>query len=261
MTDLHNAREAVVEAATALLTHRVGEYPLDGYLRDNDSSRADIDALATALAAFRSLPAAPVASSALSGEEREALEDAEHLALWIAQPALPTECFSQNTRDNCARKIKAVCAALRRLAPASGLGEFNFAAHLAHQAAWSEQTFGPGKRTAGVCDHIRKELVEVEADPEDSAEWIDVVILALDGAWRSGMTPEQIIAGIVAKQRKNEGRNWPNWRTADPNAAIEHCRTEDEQLIAAGNARHQRLIREMQSAAPIAAPASKEGEG
>lgn len=104
---------------------------------------------------------------------------------------------------------------------------FDFEAHLARQAAWSEKTFGPGRRTAGVCDHIRKELAEVERDPEDSAEWIDVVILALDGAWRSGLSPRQIIDGVVTKQSKNEGRTWPDWRTADPNKAIEHDRSKD----------------------------------
>ncbi len=106
-------------------------------------------------------------------------------------------------------------------------GGFDFHAHLARQAKFSAETFGPGMRTAGVCDHIRKELKEIEADPSDLAEWIDVVILALDGAWRCGGSPSQIIDGIVAKQTKNEGRKWPDWRTADPNKAIEHDRSAD----------------------------------
>lgn len=106
----------------------------------------------------------------------------------------------------------------------SGGQAFEFEAHLARQAAWSEKTFGPGPRTKGVIDHIRKELLEIEADPGDLKEWIDVVILALDGAWRSGAKPAEIIAGIVAKQTKNEGRVWTDWRTADPDKAIEHVR-------------------------------------
>lgn len=36
---------------------------------------------------------------------------------------------------------------------------------------------------------------------------------------------------IVAKQTKNEGRVWPDWRTADPNAAIEHDRSHDTQDV------------------------------
>lgn len=101
---------------------------------------------------------------------------------------------------------------------------FDFHAHLARQAAWSIRTFGPGDRAKGVVDHIRKELLEIEKTPGDLEEWIDVVILALDGAWRSGATPEQIVAAIVAKQTKNEKRNWPDWRTADPDKAIEHVK-------------------------------------
>ena len=103
--------------------------------------------------------------------------------------------------------------------------DFNMVAHLHRQSKWSEQTFGPGDRTQGVIDHIRKELIEIEADPSDISEWIDVVILALDGAWRSGAAPEQIVAALVAKQTKNELRKWPDWRTSDPNKAIEHDRS------------------------------------
>ena len=98
------------------------------------------------------------------------------------------------------------------------------AAHLAHQRAWSERTFGPGPRTLGVTDHIRKELAEILADPADWREWIDVVILALDGAWRAGAEPQQIIDAIREKQAINEARDWPDWRTASPDAAIEHVR-------------------------------------
>jgi hypothetical protein len=105
--------------------------------------------------------------------------------------------------------------------------QFDMVAHLARQAAWSEKTFGPGARTAGVVDHIRKELLEIEADPGDLKEWIDVTILALDGAWRSGASPAEIMEAIVAKQTKNEGRVWPDWRTSDPNKAIEHDRAHD----------------------------------
>lgn len=104
---------------------------------------------------------------------------------------------------------------------------FNFHYHLARQAAWSKKTFGPGARAKGVVDHIRKELEEIERDPGDLKEWIDVVILALDGAWRSGASPEQIVAALVSKQVKNEARIWPDWRTQDPDKAIEHDRNFD----------------------------------
>ena len=105
---------------------------------------------------------------------------------------------------------------------------FDLIPHLLRQRQWSEQTFGPGPRTAGLLDHIRKELREIEATPFDGEEWIDVVILALDGAWRAGLSPEQIIETLAGKQAKNEARTWPDWRTADPSKAIEHIRIQPQ---------------------------------
>jgi hypothetical protein len=104
---------------------------------------------------------------------------------------------------------------------------FDFAAHLRRQAEFSSRTFGPGARVEGVTDHIAKELIEVRDSGGALAEWIDVVILGLDGCWRSGATPDEIIGAMVAKQTKNEGRSWPDWRSADPDKAIEHDRGAD----------------------------------
>ncbi len=105
---------------------------------------------------------------------------------------------------------------------------FNLFDHLTKQREWSAKTFGPGERTAGVVDHIRKELKEIIANPTDVSEWIDVVILALDGAWRVGATQDDIIGALIAKQNKNESRQWPDWRTAEPGKAIEHVRNTHE---------------------------------
>lgn len=104
---------------------------------------------------------------------------------------------------------------------------FNLLNHLARQRMFSERTFGPGKRTKMVADHIRKELIEIEKNPSDITEWVDVILLGLDGAWRSGATPAEIVEAIDAKQAKNEGRIWPDWRTMDPERAIEHDRSRD----------------------------------
>lgn len=112
--------------------------------------------------------------------------------------------------------------------------------HLKRQIAFSRATFGPGERREGVADHIRKEIdKEILRDDVDAVEaadeWVDVVILALDGltralaasgvAWRH--IPVCACQVIEAKQSKNEQRDWPDWRTADPNKAIEHNRDGD----------------------------------
>jgi hypothetical protein len=127
--------------------------------------------------------------------------------------------------------------------------------HLKRQMAFSKATFGPGNRKEGVIDHIRQELNEVSTDG-DPREWVDLVILSLDGLWRSlkypkdsttknfvlwdernsepikiartwGNIPEIVVRLIEEKQSKNEQRDWPDWRTADPNKAINHDRSKD----------------------------------
>jgi len=103
---------------------------------------------------------------------------------------------------------------------------YDLVTHLDRQRAFSLRTFGPGLRTKGVVDHIKKELKEIEANPGDLDEFIDVAMLAFDGAWRSGFEPSQIAAAFEAKLTKNENRTWPDWRTADPEKAIEHVRME-----------------------------------
>lgn len=97
-------------------------------------------------------------------------------------------------------------------------------AHIYRQREFSRRTFGPGNRAAGVIAHIRKELSEVEANPTDVFEWVDVILLALDGAWRAGHSPEIIANAIIIKQERNEGRRWPDWQMSDPNGPIEHIR-------------------------------------
>lgn len=101
---------------------------------------------------------------------------------------------------------------------------FDLVRHLHRQRDFSYRTFGPGPRVKGVIEHIRKELIEIEAAPLELEEWVDVILLALDGAWRAGYTPEAIADGIESKQARNEARAWPDWRTQSPDRAIEHVR-------------------------------------
>lgn len=103
--------------------------------------------------------------------------------------------------------------------------QFNLIVHLTKQQSFSEKIFGPGLKTEALIDHILKELDEIEKSPTDPMEWVDVVLLAFDGLWRTGCTPEQITQLIEQKQSINESRDWPDWRKADPNTAMEHIQT------------------------------------
>lgn len=116
----------------------------------------------------------------------------------------------------------------------------NLEEHLHRQIAFSKATFGPGRRTEGVLDHITKEIEEVrnaQDNNERSKEWVDLVILSLDGLLReiSASAPNWGLNNVAAhatdlinsKQIENELRTWPDWRTADPDKAIEHDRSRD----------------------------------
>ncbi len=73
---------------------------------------------------------------------------------------------------------------------------------------WSVKTFGPGPRTEGICKHIEKELIEIRKAPADLTEWVDVILLALDGAARAGHSPNAIIMAMHDKQLENYNRKW-----------------------------------------------------
>jgi hypothetical protein len=133
---------------------------------------------------------------------------------------LPGEDFTQGLR------CKPLEEAYERGKRDSNSGLLNI---LARQIIWSMETFGPDTHVKSITEHIKKELDEIEADPKDLKEWVDVIILGFDGAWRAGHTPEEIEVAIVAKQTKNEGRKWPDWRTHPPGVPFEHIREDWEE--------------------------------
>jgi hypothetical protein len=94
------------------------------------------------------------------------------------------------------------------------------------QKRWSSGVFGRTSRTEGILQHIEKEVAEVRANPQDLSEWCDVVILALDGAWRQGFTPYEICKALEAKQAKNMARTYP--ADVPDNQPSEHVRDGGE---------------------------------
>lgn len=95
--------------------------------------------------------------------------------------------------------------------------------YLQRQKEWSTKTFNPGKRTIGITEHIKKEIEEIRQKPTDVMEWVDIIILALDGYWRAGGDPKDIEVDLHYKQRKNFNRTWPTPTSEDE--AVEHDRT------------------------------------
>ena len=102
--------------------------------------------------------------------------------------------------------------------------QFDLIAHLHRQREFSYRTFGEELNLGRVISHLRKEIEEVAADSKDIFEWIDLMILTMDGAYRSGHSPEQIVAALEEKQSINETRKWPDPTTIPLGQPVEHIR-------------------------------------
>lgn len=114
---------------------------------------------------------------------------------------------------------------------------YDFQQMIHKAAAFPRATFGAGERTESVIDHMTKEFEEIRKEETASGragEWVDQVILSIDGLTRAlqADNPDanfkmiSMIAESMIEQKycKNELRDWPDWRTADLNKAIEHVR-------------------------------------
>lgn len=99
----------------------------------------------------------------------------------------------------------------------------NLVNYIYRHRRWSADTFGldiPSPES--VTGHIRKELDEIIADPSDLMEWVDVMILAIDGAWRfAGASPQEIADKLAEKQLVNAARKWS---APEPGQPTEHIR-------------------------------------
>jgi len=101
---------------------------------------------------------------------------------------------------------------------------------------WQVKTFGPHHKALGLIDHIQKELVEIEQQPNDLEEWIDLMFLSWGGASDCvkahfpKASPKEIVSVVLSafksKLKKNKNRKWPDWRTAERGKAIEHIKEE-----------------------------------
>lgn len=107
----------------------------------------------------------------------------------------------------------------------ASLGEFASA-----QQDWSEKTFGPASHRGplGPLKHLAKEAVEAQDAVGKEGyleELADCLFLLVDATWRSGYWTSDLISEAFKKLDKNKEREWGDWRTKDPNAAIEHVRS------------------------------------
>lgn len=110
----------------------------------------------------------------------------------------------------------------------------DFREYVQRQKDWSLETFGKGERTEGISEHIRHELEEIRLAnhrTEKLEECIDVIILAMDMAWRLGCTPEFIEMMLDRKQMKKFSRKWPSKEVSEANQdkPTFHIKTDETQ--------------------------------
>lgn len=110
---------------------------------------------------------------------------------------------------NLRNRLKYQLAIEKQLSEDNGrLREESFLSYVRKQKEWSIKIFGAGLRTLGISKHIRCELVEIEEQPEDLEEWIDVIQLAIDGAWRIGYSAQEVFDCMKSKLAINQNREW-----------------------------------------------------
>lgn len=96
----------------------------------------------------------------------------------------------------------------------------NLVQYLEAHNEWSARTFGRDRRPVSIINHIHKELKEVEAAPDDLVEWIDVMILAADGAFIAGYEPTQVAAAVITDIELGITGTWQSAETV-----ISHIKT------------------------------------
>lgn len=131
-------------------------------------------------------------------------------------------------RQRVERRLGEVQSKCREWLKSSAVPAFDFVSFVDEKSKWSIDTFGPGDRYAGVIEHIRRELKEIEESPSDLVEWVDVIFLAMDGAMRSaGADGAALVEAMMAKHTKNTLREWPDWRTLQPGEVSQHIKTSE----------------------------------
>jgi hypothetical protein len=89
---------------------------------------------------------------------------------------------------------------------------------------WSIKVF-PEYHTMGIIGHNHLELIEIGQAPSDLSEWIDVIILAVDGAWRRGHEPLGDHRRGLCQAGSLQSQDMADWCTAAKDVAFEHDRS------------------------------------
>ena len=103
---------------------------------------------------------------------------------------------------------------------------WKFSTYIDNTREWADKVFGPRNPSCipGILAHIEEEVEEVRKKPDDLEEWVDLMILSIDGATCAGYSPKEICEMLEYKLQKNMARQWPDWRTVEPGKPINHIK-------------------------------------
>lgn len=159
--------------------------------------------------------------AAITGEGNVNLVQKMYQALAYSQSSFlthPNAKVYTTRKTHASRYVKEVLDLLER----KGL-PIDIVNYLDENYEWSIRMFGPGERNRGLSNHIQEKLPDVK-DIDNTAAWVSIIRLAINGAMRAGLTSHELIQELVAKQLIDEHREWPNWREVDMDKAIHPIR-------------------------------------
>ncbi len=88
---------------------------------------------------------------------------------------------------------------------------------------WADYKF-PQRTNHSILTHMRRELDELEKNPNDPEEWADVALLLFHGLHERGFDMYDLETAMEFKFIKNKHRKWG---TPDEHGVVEHERGED----------------------------------
>ncbi len=94
------------------------------------------------------------------------------------------------------------------------------------QRNWSYDTFGDAgfRGPQSSLLHLKDEVDEMLAAPDDPEEYADGMILLMDAAWRAGFTAEELLVAVQYKTVKNKHRKWPSKDQQHPDKPTGHVK-------------------------------------
>ncbi len=149
-------------------------------------------------------------------------------ALWAALDRRRAEVrVNDRAQDAAVPDIQLIVIENQQLREQLKMEQFqNLGRYATEKMVWSKRTFGEGARTRGLLEHLRDEVNEVEKDPYDLTEWIDIMMLAIDGYWRHGGKNYRLMNDLWKKFEICKMRVYPT--PVGPEDMSQHIRGVDD---------------------------------